>query len=105
MAAFNAHQRRPTAVGRLLGPHAAAAAVARLRATSSEVLVRRSPWRLGGGCAELTTEWLTGWVAAAAEQEPALADPLGPYLERRLAQAAAGELTVTVDHVDLLALP
>ena len=28
-----------------------------------------------------------------------------PYRERRLAQAAAGELAVTVDHADLLVLP
>jgi hypothetical protein len=41
----------------------------------------------------------------ATEQEPALAAELGAYQDRRLAQAAAGQLTVVVDHVDLLALP
>jgi hypothetical protein len=104
-AAFNAHQRRMTAAGRLLGPHAAAAAVAQLRATSSEVLVRRSPWRLDAGHADLTAEWLRGWIAAAGEQEPALAGELHAYQDRRLAQVVAGALTVTVDHIDLLALP
>jgi hypothetical protein len=103
MTAFNAHQRRTTPAGRLLGPHAAAAAVAQLRATSSEVLVRRSPWRLDAAHADLTAEWLRGWIAAAGEQDPAL--DLRAYQDRRLAQAAAGELTVTVDHIDLLALP
>jgi hypothetical protein len=96
--AFNAHQRR----GGLLGPDAVAAAVEELRA---EVLVRPSPWRLDGAHADLTSAWLDGWVAAACEQEPALAAEAGAYRERRLAQAAAGELAVTVDHADVLVLP
>ena len=57
------------------------------------------------GHADLTAEWFGGWVAAACEQEPALAAEAGPYRERRLEQAAAGELAVTVDHADLLVLP
>jgi hypothetical protein len=97
-AAFNAHQRR----GGLLGPDAVAAAVDELR---GEVLVRPSPWRLAAAHADLTAEWLRGWVAAACEQEPALAAGAGAYRDRRLAQAAAGELAVTVDHADLLVLP
>ena len=44
-------------------------------------------------------------MAAACEQEPALAAEAGAYRDRRLAQAAAGELVVTVDHADLLVLP
>ena len=100
-AAFNAHQRR----GRQLGPDAVAAAVDELRGTGAEVLVRPSPWRLDAAHADLTAEWFGGWVAAACEQEPALAAEAGAYRDRRLAQAAAGELAVTVDHADLLVLP
>ena len=100
-AAFNAHQRR----GRRLGPDAVAAAVGELRGTGAEVLVRPSPWRLDAAHADLAAEWLGGWVAAACEQEPALAAEAGAYRDRRLAQAAAGELAVTVDHADLLVLP
>jgi hypothetical protein len=48
-------------------------------------------------------EWLTGWVGAACEQEPSLAAEAGVYSRRRLAQAAAGKLRVTVNHADLLA--
>ena len=47
-------------------------------------------------------EWLTGWLGAACEQEPALTADADAYRDRRLAQAAAGELGVTVDHADLL---
>jgi hypothetical protein len=97
-AAFNAHQRR----GGRLGPDAVAAAVEELR---DEVLVRPSPWRLDAAHAGLTAEWLGGWVGAACEQEPALAAEAAAYLDRRLAQAAAGELAVTVGHADLLVLP
>jgi hypothetical protein len=104
-AAFNGHQRRTTAAGRPLGPDAVAAAVEELRRTGAEVLVRPSPWHLDAAHADLTAEWLGGWVAAAFEQEPALAAEAGAYRDRRLAQAAAAELTVTVDHADLLVLP
>ena len=97
-AAFNAHQRR----GGLLGPDAVATAVKELGA---EVLVRPSPWRLDAAHPDLTAEWFGGWVAAACEQDPALAAEAGAYRDRRLAQAAAGELAVTVDHADLLVLP
>jgi hypothetical protein len=98
-AAFNAHQRRDG----LLGPDAVAAAIEELRGTGTEILVRPSPWRLDAAHADLTAEWLCGWVAAACEQEPALA--ADAYLDERLARAAAGELAVTVDHADLLVLP
>jgi hypothetical protein len=100
-AAFNAHQRR----GLLLGPDAVAAAVDELRGTGAEVFVRPSPWQLDAAHADLATEWFGGWVAAACEQEPALAAEAGAYRDSRLAQAAAGELAVTVDHADLLVLP
>jgi hypothetical protein len=94
-AAFNAHQRR----GGLLGPDAAGAI------DGAEVHVRPSPWRLGAADAELTAEWLDGWVAAACEQEPALAAEARGYRGRRLAQAAAGQLSVAVGHADVLVLP
>ena len=105
VAAFNAHQRRATSAGRLLGPDAVAAAIDALRATGAEVVVRPTPWRLDADHAELAAEWFGGSVAAACEQEPALAAEVGAYRDRRLAQAAAGALGVTVDHADLLVLP
>jgi hypothetical protein len=89
--AFNDHQRR----GGLLGPDA----VHRF----DGAIVRASPWHLGAADADLIAEWLDGWVAAACEQDPAL--DARAYLARRHAQAAAGELAVTVDHADVLVLP
>jgi hypothetical protein len=100
-AAFDAHQRRD---GRL-GPDAARAAARELRGMGAQVLVRRSQWRLDAAHADLAAEWLAGWVVAACEQEPGLAAQAGAYMDRRLAQAAARKLHVTVDHADLLVLP
>jgi len=102
MDAFNAHQRRRTAGGRLLGPDAVRAAADTLRRLGLEVHLRPSPWRLGPQHPDLAAEWLTGWVEAACEQAPELADVARPYGIRRLAEARAGSLSITVHHQDLL---
>ncbi|HEX2377215.1 MAG TPA: hypothetical protein VHI30_06615 [Gaiellales bacterium] len=104
-AAFDAHQRRMTAAGRLLGPDAAAAAARSFGWLGCDVAVRPSPWRLGPAEARLAAEWLTGWVGAACEQDPGLAAEAAAYVGRRLAQAREGRLRVTVGHSDLLVLP
>jgi trans-aconitate methyltransferase len=101
-AAFNAHQRRMTPRGRLLGPDAVDAAVDSFRALGAEVVVAPSPWRLGPAETDLAVEWLAGWIGAAREQEPELA--LDLYGRRRLREAETGRLSVTVDHADLLVL-
>ena len=104
-AAFDAHQRRVTERGRLLGPDAVAVAVEGFGRSGAEVLVRPSPWRLGASHAGLAAEWFTGWVGAACEQQVELAEETSAYARRRLVQASAGQLAVTVDHADLLVLP
>ncbi|MER6348047.1 trans-aconitate methyltransferase [Streptomyces sp. NPDC001595] len=98
--AFNAHQRRAG----LLGPDAVTVACEAFAAHGATVQVRPSAWRLGPGDAALTVQWLRGWVGAAVEQRPELAERAGKYLAARLAACAAGELRVTVHHSDLLAL-
>jgi SAM-dependent methyltransferase len=104
-AAFDAHQRRTTERGRLLGPDAVAVAVEAFGHVRAEVHVRPSPWRLGAHEADLAAEWFTGWVGAACEQEVELAEETRAYARRRLAAATAGQLGVSVDHADLLVLP
>ena len=64
-----------------------------------------SPWHLGPGERALTAAWLEGWVCAAVEQEPALGTDSAAYVRARMEQVEAGELTVRVDHHDLLVLP
>jgi hypothetical protein len=104
-AAFDAHQRRTTERGALLGPDAVDFATQAFRRLGAEVLVSPSHWRLGPPHSALAAEWFTGWVGAAREREPELAAECEPYARRRLAQASAGQLTVTVGHADLLVLP
>ncbi|MBB6119825.1 class I SAM-dependent methyltransferase [Nocardiopsis algeriensis] len=97
--AFNGHQRR----GGLLGPDAVAAAADAFAGRGYRCLAFPSPWRLDATRAELTEAWLRGWVGAAAAQAPFL--PAEAYLERRLADLAAGRLSAAVHHDDLLLLP
>lgn len=104
-AAFNAHQRRLTAAGRLLGPDAARAAVTGFQDRGREVVVRPSPWRLGPDSAALAAVWFRGWCWAACEQRPELAGAVADYARRRHTEAAAGTLTVTVHHQDVLVRP
>ncbi|MEU4171887.1 class I SAM-dependent methyltransferase [Streptomyces sp. NPDC026665] len=99
--AFNAHQRR----GDLLGPDAVTATCDAFARHGATVRVHPSPWRLGRDEAALTAEWLRGWVGAAVEERPELAERAEAYLESRLAACAAGELRVVVHHSDVLALP
>ena len=103
--AFNAHQRRRTSSGLLLGPLAAEAAAVAFQRHGFEVIQRPSPWRLGPQHSDLAAAWLTGWIDAACEQAPDLAEAAVPYAQDRLAEVAAGTVSITVHHVDLLALP
>lgn len=99
-AAFDDHQRRSSR----LGPDAVARAVAGF-GTHGTVVTAASPWRLGPAHPELTAEWLRGRVAAAAEQDPALAGAAPEHLDHRSRSLAAGRLTAEVGHTDLLFLP
>lgn len=102
--AFNAHQRRTVGARRLLGPDAVDAAVDGFTRLGFDVLVRPSPWRLGVDRSALAARWFTGWLAAASEQRPELAEA-SSYRRRRLAEAVEGRLSVTVGHEDLLVRP
>jgi hypothetical protein len=104
-AAFDDHQRRATEGGRLLGPDAVTLAVEEFARLGAEVLIRASQWCLGALQADLAAEWFTGWVGAGCEQQVELAADTDVYTRRRLEQATAGQLAVTVGHADLLVLP
>ena len=104
-AAFDAHQRRTTA-----GAACSARTPSRSPSRSSAGWgPRSSSGPAPGGSAPSRPTWRrsgsAGWVGAACEQQAELAAETGAYARRRLAEAAAGRLAVTVDHADLLVLP
>jgi hypothetical protein len=104
--AFNGHQRRRLTAGqRLLGPDAVDAAADCFQSVGLDVRLATSPWQLGPEEQDLQVQWFAGWLGAACEQSPGLATEASAYAERRLADASAGRLGVTVHHQDLLALP
>ena len=105
VAAFNAHQRRVARGTALLGPVAGTTAASLFLQAGLRVSARPSPWQLGPHNAELTQEWLIGWVTAACQHAPGLQSAAAPYVRRRLRQLADGGLRVVVDHLDVLALP
>ena len=105
MAAFNDHQRRRHGAAHLLGPDAVGLAADELTRLGHVVVVRPSRWLLGPDRAALAAEWFEGWLGAACEQRPELVTATRAYAARRRAQLAAGGLTVTVHHADLLARP
>lgn len=103
--AFNAHQQRTVGGRTLMGPHGVDVVATEFARAGLQVLHEASDWSLDAAQAPLIAEWLTGWTDAACEQEPDLARPTAAYLRRRLAQAYAGQLQVTVAHRDLLVVP
>ena len=102
-AAFNAHQRRTVGGRTLLGPDAVEATIEAFGRHGADVLVRSSPWRLGPDQADLTCEWLQGWLDAAYEQRQDLSGSTAAYASRRLTEATEGRLGAVVEHHDLLA--
>ena len=104
-AAFNDHQRRTVDGRRLLGPDAVHYAIDAFRRRGARVEIRPSPWRLGPDQAELTAEWFDGWIVAAAEQRPELAQRAAGYEQRRRSDIVAGRVTAVVQHTDVLVIP
>jgi SAM-dependent methyltransferase len=100
---FLAHQRTDKGFGPALGPDAAAYLGERLAAAGGVVSLDAADWRLGPADGALLSATLTGIVAAARDAMPDRR--LERWATARARQLAAGDLRLTVGHVDLLALP
>jgi hypothetical protein len=100
---FFAHQRADKGFGPALGAAAAAHLARRLEAAGRRVLLERSDWRLGPAEAPLLGATLDGILAAVAEIGETRDH--AAWAARRRRELAAGDLHLTVGHVDLLALP
>ncbi len=100
-AAFSRHQRRDKGFGAALGP-AAPERLARLLADRGFAMAdAASDWRLGPAGRGLIEALVRGEAQAAGVEGTATA----AWQQRRLDQAAAGLLHLTIGHRDLLALP
>ncbi|MBW4933438.1 glycosyltransferase family 4 protein [Marinobacter sp. F4206] len=104
-ALVNRHQHRDKGVGQALGAGATPVLKGLMESAGYTVTVADSLWRLGKGDAVLIGKLIQGWVEAAREQDSAGTDWLAGWLADRREQLTAGNLFVTVHHVDLLALP
>jgi hypothetical protein len=100
---FIAHQRTDKGFGPALGPDAAAYLAERLAAAGCVVSAEAADWRLGPADGALLRATLAGIVAAARDATPDRR--LDRWATTRGQQLAAGDLRLTVGHVDLLALP
>lgn len=104
---FNQHQRGGDESDPTLGPDAWSYAKRAFVAAGWHVDVLHTPWHLGNGDEALTRRLLTERAAAArsAASDPASCQGVDEWLATRLHDIEAGRLLLSVDHVDVLALP
>ncbi|MEM9441207.1 MAG: class I SAM-dependent methyltransferase [Pseudomonadota bacterium] len=102
-AAFARHQQRDKGFGPALGPRAGDYLSRRLRDDGRQVHMAPSDWIFGGGDGPILRAMIDGVSAAAEEEDPSL--NLDAWRARRVALVEAGQLSLTVGHVDILALP
>lgn len=105
VASFNDHQKTDKGFGPSLGPDAIGRAIALLEAAGFSVLQGQSDWVATATDAEFLAELLSGWVDAAKEMKRLDAADIDAWLYRRLRAIDAGELIVTVGHIDIFATP
>ena len=103
--AVNAHQKRDKGLGPALGPSAGAVAQACFREAGYRTWFRPSPWQLGETDTALALTLVDGWERAAVEMRPESRRKIGAWASRRREQLKSQVVSLTVGHVDMLALP
>lgn len=104
-AAFARHQGGDKGFGRALGASAADYLAQRLAAAGYTVSSTRSDWQVGAAHCTMLHRLVEETVAVACETEPSDAAHHAEWLSQRTAQIEAGTLSLTVGHLDVLALP
>lgn len=102
---FNRHQRQDKGLGVSLGPDAADALIGHLHSAGYTVQTAFSDWRLGVESSSLQHQLDVGIAGAVGEIDLAFEPRAKRWLTARQAAIDNGEATLTVGHVDVLALP
>jgi hypothetical protein len=102
-AGFRRDQERDKGLGPALGAGATAVLAHALTVRGYRVTQAASDWRLGAGDGALLAALIAGEAAAATAASLADARAIAAWRDDRLAQAAAGRLSLTIGHRDLLA--
>lgn len=102
-AAFCQHQRLDKGFGPSLGPDAADHLVEALESTGHDVRLAASDWTFGGDDGLILQAMVEGIASAAGEIDRTL--PIQAWIARRLGEIETKALSLTVGHLDVLALP
>ncbi|HZB91192.1 MAG TPA: class I SAM-dependent methyltransferase [Stellaceae bacterium] len=103
--AFARHQRRDKGFGPALAGAATIYLGARLAAAGCAVSTAASDWRVGPEQSAMLAAVIEAERRAASEERPDLGATFAQWAERRRGRLAAGALSLTIGHRDLLALP
>jgi len=103
--AFQQHQRGDKGFGPALGSTAAGALAAQLAASGYAVTTARSDWQINADDPTMLRQMATEAAAVAGPSDPADAAHIATWSAQRDAQITAGQLSLTIGHLDLLALP
>jgi SAM-dependent methyltransferase len=102
--AVTRHQRTDKGMGPALGPDGASVAERLFREAGYRTRLGPSPWVLGTEDAPLGEALVAGWEAAAIAVRPDEAERIRAWGRHRRGHLG-GDGTLTVGHLDLLALP
>ncbi len=106
-AAFRAHQHTDRGFGPSPGPEAATVLAGLLSRSGYEVSLARADWEVGPDSRRMLEEMVAGTAHAAAEAAEGItsSETVAAWRSARMAEVAAGTLSLQVGHLDLLALP
>ena len=103
--AFEQHQARDKGLGAALGPAAAQRLAGLLQASGMTTKLVRADWQIGPAATDMLRCLLEETVHAASEARPDCEPSFERWHAHRRAQLSQGLLSLTVGHLDLLALP
>ncbi|MCK7615552.1 class I SAM-dependent methyltransferase [Roseibium sediminicola] len=104
LTALNRHQRTDKGFGPALGPEAAQTAISLFEAKGCRVVQGHSDWEITPGSSGFLMEFLGGWLRVGRELKLP-EDTLLDWWRDREAMIRSGKLSMSVGHIDFVALP